>query len=69
VRPSKSVLDVKVSSVKKKMKQAGFARAVSREDIQEGADSLDLSLEDHIAYTLEALQGAATEIGLRGEGR
>ena len=68
VRPSKSVLDVKVSSVKKKMKQAGFARAVSREDIREGADSLGLSLEDLIAFTLEALQDAATEIGLRGEG-
>ncbi len=66
VRPSRSVMDVKVSSVKKKMKQVGFARAVLREDIVEGAESLGLSLDDHIHTTIEALKGAAGELGLDG---
>ena len=68
VRPSKSVLDVKVSSVKKKIKAIAFARAVSREDITEGAESLDISLEDHIVNVIEAMKGAAAELGLAGEG-
>lgn len=67
VRPSKSVLDVKVSSVKKKMKAIAFARAVSREDIAEGAESLSLSVEEHIANVVEAMKASATELGLAGE--
>ncbi|MBT5872167.1 MAG: HDIG domain-containing protein [Candidatus Latescibacteria bacterium] len=67
VRPSKSILDVKVSSVKKKMKQVGFARAVSREDIIEGAESLGLSLDDHVAATIDALKSIASELGLDGQ--
>ena len=67
VRPSRSVLDLKVKSVKKKMKQAGFARAVSREDIINGAELLDVSLDDHIATVIEGLQKRAAEIGLKGE--
>lgn len=67
VRPSRRILDVKVSSVKKKMKQAGFARAVSRDDIIEGAESLGLSLDDHIAATIEALKSIASDLGLDGQ--
>jgi putative nucleotidyltransferase with HDIG domain len=64
MRPSKSLADLKVSSVKKKMKSAGFARAVSREDIQTGADELGISLEDHIAFVIEAMKSISNELGL-----
>ena len=46
------------------MKQKGFARAVSREDIIQGAEELDIPLEEHIKNVLEALQGTAAELGL-----
>jgi putative nucleotidyltransferase with HDIG domain len=64
MRPSKSLSDLKVSSVKKKMKQAGFARAVSREDIQTGADELGVSLDDHIAFVIDAMRSISAELGL-----
>ena len=64
VRPSKQIADVKVKSVKKKMKDKGFARAVKREDITTGAESLGLSLEEHIQHTTEALQGISDVLGL-----
>ena len=64
MRPSKSLADLKVSSVKKKMKSAGFARAVSREDIQTGADELGITLEDHIAFVIEAMKSISNELGL-----
>lgn len=66
VRPSGSIMEVTVKSVRKKLKMAAFAKAVSREDIQEGAESLGVSLDDHIAVVIEALQGAAKELGLEG---
>jgi len=66
VRPSRSVRDVKLSSVKKKWKQRTFAEGVSREDIVDGALALGVELDDHIQFVLEALQGAAAEIGLAG---
>ena len=66
VRPSKSILDVQVSSVKKKMKDKAFARQVSREDMQRGADILQITLDEHIANCLQALQGSAKELGLAG---
>jgi len=64
VRPSKSLRDVDVSSVKKKMKDKAFARAVKREDITAGADLLGVSLDDHIATVLEAMRRIAPELGL-----
>ena len=67
VRPSKSILDVKVRSVKKKWKDKGFARGVRREDIEEGAEMLGVPLAEHIAVVLEAMQGIAEELGLAGE--
>jgi len=64
MRPSKSLADLKVSSVKKKMKQAGFARAVSREDIITGAEELGIPLEEHIAFMIEAMRGISEDPGL-----
>jgi putative nucleotidyltransferase with HDIG domain len=64
VRPSKSLADVDVSSVKKKMKDKAFARAVRREDILAGAQLLDVSLDDHIAFVLAAMRIIASELGL-----
>ncbi|MCC6292232.1 MAG: HDIG domain-containing protein [Bryobacterales bacterium] len=66
VRPSRSILDVDVASVKKKMKDKAFARAVSRDDIRNGAAGLGVELEDHIAFCLAAMQEKAVELGLHG---
>jgi putative nucleotidyltransferase with HDIG domain len=66
VRPSKSVLDVAPSSVRKKMKDKAFARAVNREDIVKGAELLGIDLNEHISEVIEALKGIADELGLRG---
>ncbi len=67
VRPNKSLLEVEVSSVKKKMKDKAFARQVSREDITRGAALLNLTLEEHIANCLAAMQSVAAELGLQGQ--
>jgi len=64
VRPSKSVLDVKVSSVKKKLKDRRFAQAVSREDIYEGAEALGVELDEHIDLVIKAMQEVADDLGL-----
>jgi putative nucleotidyltransferase with HDIG domain len=64
VRPSKKVADVDVSSVKKKMKDKAFARAVRREDIIEGAAALDVPVDEHIATVIAAMQGASEQLGL-----
>lgn len=66
VRPSKSVHDVDVSSVKKKMKDKAFARAVHREDIVRGAEALAMPLDDLIQQVILALRGAADQLGLVG---
>lgn len=64
VRPTKSIMDVKVKSVKKKMKDKAFARAVKREDIQRGADLLGITLEEHIENVVTAMKGIAEELEL-----
>ena len=66
VRPSKSILDLEPSSVKKKMKDKGFARGVSREDISKGAAELGVDLDTHLAFVVEALKGNAAALGLAG---
>lgn len=66
VRPSKSILDLKPKSVKKKLKQRSFAAGVSRPDIYLGVEELALDLTDHIQFVIEALQGKAEELGLKG---
>jgi putative nucleotidyltransferase with HDIG domain len=67
VRPSKSVHEVDVASVKKKMKDKAFARAVNREDIVRGAAELGRPVEEMIAGVIAALQGDAERLGLAGE--
>ena len=66
VRPSKSILDLKVSSVKKRMKDKAFARGVSREDVIRGAEELGVPLDEHISFCIAALREQADVLGLRG---
>lgn len=66
VRPSKSVLDVKVKSVKKKWKDKRFAAGVNREIIQKGAEMLDKDLSELIDDTIKGMQEIAEELGLKG---
>ncbi len=66
VRPSKSMLDVKVSSVKKKWKDKRFAAGVDRSIIENGAAMLNEELSDLIADTIEGMKEVAAEIGLKG---
>jgi putative nucleotidyltransferase with HDIG domain len=66
VRPSKSLNDVDVRSVKKKMKDKAFARGVDRTDITEGASALGVDLDEHIGVVLEAMRGEAAALGLAG---
>ena len=69
VKPTKSILDVEVKGVLKKMKDKAFARAVSREDMARGASLLALSVEEHVGNCLTAMQGRAGELGLDANGR
>ncbi|MDH3626895.1 MAG: HAD family hydrolase [Acidobacteriota bacterium] len=62
VTPNRSIHDVKVRSVKKKLKSKGFAASVNRDDIRTGAEGLGIPLEDHIAFVLETLCGVADEL-------
>ena len=64
VRPSKSVMDLEASSVKKRMKDKAFARAVKREDLVKGAEELGLPLEDHIANVIASMREQAEALGL-----
>ena len=66
VRPSKSIMDVKVRSVRNKWKDRSFAAAVNRQDIEQGAAALDVELGEHIGVVLQAMQGIAAELELDG---
>jgi len=66
VKPTKSIHDVDVAGVKKKMKDKAFARGVHRDDIVKGAAELELPLEDHIANCIAAMQASAETLGLEG---
>jgi len=66
VKPNRSVFEVDVPSVKKKMKDKAFARSVNRQDIVEGAQELGVPLEEHIAFCVKAMQDRAAELGLQG---
>ena len=66
VKPTKSIHDVDVAGVKKKMKDKAFARGVNRDDIAKGAAELDVAIEDHIANCIEAMQSNAERLGLQG---
>jgi len=66
VKSSKSILDVKVASVMKKMKDKAFARGVNRDDIINGAADLGVDLDQHVAFCLAAMQKHAEVLGLAG---
>lgn len=66
VRDTKSVFDVKVSSVKKKLKDKAFARGVNRDDVYRGVEELGIPLDEHIANVIAALQEAAADLELDG---
>ena len=64
VRPNKKLSEVKVKSVKKKMKDKAFARQVSREDIVRGAELMNTDLDSHIEIVLNAMKEISDELGL-----
>ena len=64
MQPTKKLADLKVSSVRKKIKQKGFARNVSREDILTGAEELGIELDDHIAFVRDAMNDISDDLGL-----
>jgi putative nucleotidyltransferase with HDIG domain len=64
VRPNKTVDEVEVKSVKKKMKDKAFARSVSREDITKGAEGLGVNLDEHIEFCINAMRANKAELGL-----
>jgi putative nucleotidyltransferase with HDIG domain len=66
VKPSRSIHEVEVPSVKKKLKDKAFARSVSREDIVNGASELGVDLDEHIAFCIRAMQTRAEDLGLAG---
>src|SRR5438094_6285981 len=66
IKPSKSLAEVEVKSVRKKIKDKAFARSVNRDDIVNGARDLGVDLEEHIAFCVKAMQDRAGELGLAG---
>jgi putative nucleotidyltransferase with HDIG domain len=66
VRPNKKVADVEPKSVKKKMKDKAFARAVHRDEIREGAELLGVEFDEHVQTVIDAMAGVAKELGLEG---
>lgn len=68
VKPSRAVTEVDVAGVRKKMKDKAFARGVNRDDIIQGAASLDVPLDEHISIVLQAMQADAEHLGLAGSG-
>jgi len=66
VRPSKSIHEVEVKSVVKKLKTPAFAAAVNREEVRQGAELIGLTLEDHIANVIAFMRAEASALGLAG---
>jgi putative nucleotidyltransferase with HDIG domain len=66
VRPSRSLHDVDVAAVRKKMKDKAFARPVDREEMVRAADALGVPFDEHVATVIDAMRGVAGELGLAG---
>jgi predicted hydrolase (HD superfamily) len=66
VKPSKSIQEVEVASVKKKLRDKAFARGVSRDDVYRGAEELGVPLDEHILFCVAAMRAIASELGLSG---
>jgi predicted hydrolase (HD superfamily) len=66
VKPTKSIFDVDVAGVRKKMKDKAFAKGVHREDIVQGAAALGVELDAHIAFCIEAMRKNAEALELKG---
>jgi predicted hydrolase (HD superfamily) len=64
VRPDRSIADVRVKSVKKKLKDKAFARGVNRDDVRSGAEALGVELGEHIAFVRDAMATIAAELEL-----
>lgn len=64
VRPDKSIADVRIKSVKKKLKDKAFARAVSRQDVYSGAEALGVDLGEHIEFVRDAMATISDDLGL-----
>lgn len=64
VRPNKSLDDLEVASVKKKLKDKAFARSVNRDDIRQGIEELGVDLDEHIRFVIDALRPVQVQIGL-----
>jgi len=64
VRPDKSFNDLQIKSVKKKLKDKGFARGVNRDDIRQGAEELGVTLEEHVQFMIDALRPEQEKFGL-----
>lgn len=66
VKPGRSIFEVDVQSVKRKLKDKAFARAVNRDDIVNGAAEMGVNLDEHIAFCLDAMKARAADLGLAG---
>jgi predicted hydrolase (HD superfamily) len=67
VKPGKSILEVEMDSVKRKLKDKAFARGVHRDDVRKGAEELGIPLEEHIASCIGAMRAVADALGLGGK--
>lgn len=66
MRPTKSIFDVDVKSVKKKLKDKAFARGVNREEVYKGAEELGVPLDEHIEFVIESLKPVAKSLEIAG---
>lgn len=66
VKPGRSIAEVETKSVRRKMKDKAFARAVNREDITRGAAEMGVDLDEHIGFCIRAMQERAAQLGLAG---
>jgi predicted hydrolase (HD superfamily) len=66
VKPNRSIFEVETQSVRKKLKDKAFARSVNRDDITGGARELNVDLDTHVAFCIDAMKARAAELGLAG---